>query len=81
MFSKSYCPYCIKAKKILTGMVGFLTVELDQREDGNDIQSYLVEKTKQRTVPQIFIHQQFVGGCDDLTKKQASGELKSMLKL
>ena len=56
-------------------------MELDQSEDGDAIQAYLAQKTKQRTVPSIFIGQQFVGGCDDLVRKQASGELKKLLKL
>ena len=67
VFSKSYCPYCVTAKRLLTSLKQeFLAVELDQRDDGNDIQTYLHKKTGQRTVPNIFINQKHIGGCSDL---------------
>jgi glutaredoxin 3 len=80
VFSKSYCPYCIKAKQLLSSLgVPFQLFELDQREDGPSIQQYLAQKTGQRTVPSIFIDQQHVGGCDDLFQLHRQGELKKLL--
>ncbi|KAF5334169.1 hypothetical protein D9758_014464 [Tetrapyrgos nigripes] len=58
VFSKSYCPYCKAAKKLLKDSYGDKQteiIELDEREDGGEIQNYLLEKTRQRTVPNIFV--------------------------
>lgn len=80
MFSKSYCPYCTKAKNLLVklGAKAFI-LELDNIEDGADIQAYLQTLTGQRTVPNIFISQKHIGGCDDLFKLEKGGELKTLL--
>ncbi|OZJ05056.1 hypothetical protein BZG36_02098 [Bifiguratus adelaidae] len=54
VFSKSYCP---RAKETLTQLgEKFFALELDVDENGNDIQAYLLQKTGQRTVPNIFIN-------------------------
>ncbi len=67
VFSKAYCPYCIRAKDLLKSLnVKFCAIELDARPDGSQIQSQLAQMTKQRTVPNIFINKKHVGGCDDL---------------
>ena len=81
LFSKSYCPYCIKAKDILKskGAV-FELFELDQINNGSEIQSYLAEKTGQRTVPNIFIQTKHVGGCSDLQAAQSNGSLDKLLQ-
>ncbi|KAI8814679.1 thioredoxin-like protein [Cladochytrium replicatum] len=80
VFSKSYCPYCRRAKGLLDSLnVKYTAIELDNREDGGDIQQYLAQKTGQRTVPNIFIKQQHIGGCDDLHAKNANGSLKPLL--
>ncbi|TPX45103.1 hypothetical protein SeMB42_g03267 [Synchytrium endobioticum] len=83
VFSKSYCPYCTKAKSLLDSMnIKYNAVELDLiGEQGQQIQDYLYQKTQQRTVPNIFIREQHVGGCDDLHSAKASGKLESLLKL
>ncbi|KAJ3293098.1 glutaredoxin [Borealophlyctis nickersoniae] len=81
VFSKSYCPYCTRAKRLLDSLkVQYAAFELDQRDDGSAIQDYLKEKTGQRTVPNIFISQQHVGGCDDLHAAHSSGNLKKLLE-
>ncbi|TPX69224.1 hypothetical protein SpCBS45565_g02552 [Spizellomyces sp. 'palustris'] len=80
VFSKSYCPYCKKAKKLLDSLgVKYALFELDERPDGQAIQEYLKEKTGQRTVPNIFINGQHIGGCDDLHAAQDSGKLQKLL--
>ncbi|KAI8616729.1 glutaredoxin [Chytriomyces sp. MP71] len=80
VFSKTYCPYCTKAKKLLDSLgATYTAVELDTREDGAEIQDYLVGKTGQRTVPNVFIGGKQIGGCDDLHAKHAKGELKPLL--
>ncbi|WFD08619.1 hypothetical protein MVES1_003995 [Malassezia vespertilionis] len=83
MFSKSYCPYCKRSKDVISKLnvdqskVGVL--ELDQTNDGSDIQNYLKEKTDKSTVPSIFISGDFIGGCDDLLKIQSDGELDKLV--
>ncbi|CAG8597758.1 3411_t:CDS:2 [Scutellospora calospora] len=81
VFSKSYCPYCSSTKKILEDKnVKYVAWELDQMgEDGPAVQNYLVEKTNQRTVPNIFIKQQHIGGNDKLRELKDSGELDKLL--
>lgn len=83
MFSKSYCPFCNRAKSVISGLkidqskVGVL--ELDQMNDGADIQGYLKEKTGQGTVPNIFISGKHLGGCDAIVSAQSSGELDKLV--
>ncbi|KAF9971491.1 glutaredoxin, partial [Actinomortierella ambigua] len=80
VFSKTYCPYCTRAKNALKELgVQMTVVELDEDNEGAAIQNYLQEKTGQRTVPNIFIGQEHVGGCDDLLKLKSSGELQKRL--
>ncbi|KAF9437912.1 hypothetical protein BGZ76_010542 [Entomortierella beljakovae] len=80
VFSKTTCPYCKEAKAILAkhGVKAYI-VELNQIEDGPAIQAYLLELTKQRTVPNIFIGQVHKGGCDNLVALEKSGELDQLL--
>ncbi|KAI1329086.1 putative glutaredoxin [Xylariaceae sp. FL0255] len=79
VFSKSYCPYCSASKKLLDSMgAKYHLVELDEVSDGSDIQAALAEISGQRTVPNIFIGKEHIGGNSDLQAK--SGELKALLK-
>ncbi|KAL7754046.1 Glutaredoxin [Sorochytrium milnesiophthora] len=80
VFSKSYCPYCNKAKALLRSIgQTFHAIELDQMDNGSEIQNELEQLTKQRTVPNIFIKGQHVGGCSDLVDANQSGQLKKLL--
>ncbi|KAJ3107451.1 thioredoxin reductase [Phlyctochytrium planicorne] len=82
VFSKSYCPYCRKAKALLDSLnVKYTAVELDTMNEGNDLQNALAQLSGQRTVPNIYIEGQHVGGCDDLHAANSSGKLKTLLKL
>ncbi|CDH50081.1 glutaredoxin [Lichtheimia corymbifera JMRC:FSU:9682] len=81
VFSKSYCPFCKRAKELLQSLgVEFFVIELDQDSNGGAIQAYLLKRSGQRTVPNIYINEQHVGGCDDLFAAQASGQLKKLLE-
>jgi len=60
-------------------LTDFFAIELDQVDDGAAIQEYLTQKTGQRTVPNIFINQQHIGGCDDLLQAKSSGKLQKLL--
>ncbi len=80
IFSKTYCPFCMKAKRILnTVFPKVKSIELDEVENGSRIQKYLGDLTGASTVPRVFINQQFVGGCDIVTKLYKSGELQNMI--
>jgi len=80
VFSKTYCPYCSKAKDALGKLaVTFEVYELDVRPDGADIQTALQELTGQRTVPNIFVNQQHIGGCDATLAKIADGSFQKLL--
>lgn len=80
MFSKSYCPYCLGAKRIFSELHEKpFVVELDLRDDGSQIQSVLLDLTGKRTVPQIFVNGKHIGGSDDLKAAVASGQLQKLL--
>ena len=80
IFSKSYCPFCTKAKDAFTSNnIEFKAMELDVVEGGAEIQAELLKMTGQRTVPNIFIKEQHLGGCDDAMKGFADGKVQKML--
>jgi glutaredoxin 3 len=79
VFSKSYCPYCKATKALLSEMgAKFYAIELDQVDDGSAIQDALADISGQRTVPNIFINKEHIGGNSDLQAKKA--ELPELLK-
>ncbi|XP_074310818.1 glutaredoxin-C6 [Silene latifolia] len=80
VFSKSYCPYCVDVKNLLTRLgATFKAIELDSESDGSDIQAALAEWTKQRTVPNVFIGGKHIGGCDSTVNLNNQGKLVPML--
>ncbi|EPE08607.1 glutaredoxin [Ophiostoma piceae UAMH 11346] len=80
VFSKSYCPYCRSAKRTLDDLgAKYTLVELDQEEDGSDIQEALLKISGQRTVPNIFIGKEHIGGNSDLESRR-NKDLKNLLK-
>jgi glutaredoxin 3 len=82
MFAKSYCGYCRAAKRIFQDYeIGYdeAPINLMGAERGTDIQAALYALTSQRTVPNIFINGQHIGGYDDLVALVENGELFTML--
>jgi glutaredoxin 3 len=81
VYSKSACPYCKNAKALLRQEVGdaFEVWELNQMDNGPEIQDYLQSLTGQRTVPNIFINGDHIGGCDDLMELHYAGKLKAKI--
>ncbi|KAG2311287.1 hypothetical protein Bca52824_022844 [Brassica carinata] len=80
IFSKSYCPYCRRAKSVFSELDQVPhVVELDKREDGWSVQSALGEIVGRRTVPQVFINGKHIGGSDDTVEAHESGELAKLL--
>jgi glutaredoxin 3 len=81
VFSKSYCPYCTKTKQLFNSMnVNAKVIELDQMDDGNDIQAALLDISGQRTVPNVFIKGTHLGGNDDTQAAARSGKLAKMME-
>ncbi|CAI9298110.1 unnamed protein product [Lactuca saligna] len=80
IFSKSYCPYCKRAKGVFKELNKKpYVIELDEREDGAKIQNALGELVGRRTVPQVFINGKHLGGSDDTIEAYESGELAELL--
>jgi glutaredoxin 3 len=79
MYTTAVCPYCIQAKRILQSKGVELIEEV--RVDANpDERIKMMELTGRRTVPQIFIGNTHVGGCDDLMALDARGGLMPLLQ-
>ncbi|TKA31032.1 hypothetical protein B0A50_02000 [Salinomyces thailandicus] len=79
VFSKSWCPYCKATKSLLSEMGAKAHIlELDQMDDGAELQDALYEITNQRSVPNIFIDKKHIGGNSDLQAKKS--ELPKLLK-
>ena len=78
MYTTGFCPYCIRAKQILkekgVARIDEVRVDLDHAE-----RLKMMEITGRRTVPQIFIGQTHVGGCDDLMDLESRGALVPLL--
>uniref|UniRef100_A0A7S0HD74 Glutaredoxin domain-containing protein n=1 Tax=Hanusia phi TaxID=3032 RepID=A0A7S0HD74_9CRYP len=81
IFSKSYCPFCMKAKNVLESLnAKYEVLELDLRDDGNAIQDVLNTLSGGRSVPRVFVKGKFIGGGDDMVSKKESGELQQILQ-
>ena len=78
MYSTASCPYCIRAKQILASrgvrQIDEIRVDLHPAE-----RARMMEITGQRTVPQIFIGDTHIGGCDDLMALDGRGGLMALL--
>jgi len=79
VYSKEWCPYCLKAKSLLDSRGLDYTV-LDVTSD-RELEDEMIEKSHRRTVPQIFINNNSIGGYDDLSRLNATGELDRILGL
>lgn len=78
VYSKTLCPFCDRAKALLKSLsLDFEEINLDHQEPGDALR--LFEKTGFRTVPQIFIGEECIGGFDDLQALYQSGELQQKL--
>eukprot|EP00689_Sawyeria_marylandensis_P003841 EC826560.1.p1 GENE.EC826560.1~~EC826560.1.p1 ORF type:complete len:111 (+),score=45.30 EC826560.1:18-350(+) len=82
IFSKSYCPYCKKVKELFQKInVEFKSWELDLLgKEGEERQKSLVELTKQKTVPNVWIKGKFIGGCDKVHELYEIKKLQNILK-
>ena len=78
LYTTRTCPYCIKAKKLLD-LKACAYNEIDVTDQPEQRQQLIEKANGQRTVPQIFINGQHIGGCDDLYALDAKGELDPLL--
>ena len=78
MYTTAVCPYCVRAKQFLKskGVESIEEVRVDLDPEARDV---MMQSTGRRTVPQIFIGETHVGGCDDLLAWDASGGLAPLL--
>jgi len=78
MYSTAVCPYCIRAEQLLQRK-GVSEIEKIRVDLQPELRIAMVEKTGRRTVPQIFINGQHIGGYDDLAALDHAGELNALL--
>ena len=78
VYSTPFCGYCGAAKRLLAGK-GVEVTEIDVMFDPEQRAKMMEKSGGQRTVPQIFIDGRHVGGFDDLSALDASGELDRLL--
>lgn len=78
LYSKPWCPYCIRAKHLLKSKgVEFTDIDVT---DKPDLRAEMEQRSGRNTVPQIWIGATHVGGCDDLYALERAGKLDALLK-
>lgn len=77
IYTKDYCTFCHRAKHLLIDK-GVAFVEYEISEDSAKAVQ-MQQRARRRTVPQIFIDDQHIGGCDDLYALESSGKLDPIL--
>jgi len=83
VFAKEYCGYCAKALRLLNEIHGnkqIKVIQLDRIENGSQIQDALYQLTGQGTVPNIFIGQKHIGGCDSVHALHSKNQLVPLIE-
>lgn len=79
IFCTPFCPYCVRAKKLLEQKnVEYEDIRVDQEPERH---KEMITRSNRTSVPQIFIDDYHVGGCDELFALEAEGTLNSRLGL
>jgi glutaredoxin 3 len=78
MYSTAVCPYCVRAEQLLRAR-GVTEIEKVRVDLDPVRRAEMMEKTARRTVPQIYIGETHVGGCDELIALDQAGKLISLL--
>ncbi len=78
IYTTNYCPYCVKAKRLLDAKDVDYT-EIDVTNNDAERDALVAKSGGRRTVPQIFIDGKAIGGSDDLHALEESGELDKLL--
>ncbi|MDU9391697.1 glutaredoxin 3 [Pseudomonas japonica] len=77
VYSSDYCPYCIRAKQLLASKgVAFEEIKVDGKPQ---VRADMAQKAGRTSVPQIWIGNTHVGGCDDLYALERAGKLDALL--
>jgi GrxC family glutaredoxin len=76
IYTSPSCPFCVRAKRLLDAR-GIAFDEVDVAVD-ETLRAQVIERTGQRTVPQIFIDGRSIGGFEELAALDAAGELKDL---
>ncbi|MDG1734176.1 MAG: glutaredoxin 3 [Thalassotalea sp.] len=78
IYSRDYCPYCVRAKALLDQkQVSYTEISIDRQPEKR---VEMIERSKGgMTVPQIFINDQVIGGCDELMALEYNKELDALL--
>ena len=78
IYSTAVCPYCVRAEQLLRarGVTEIEKIRIDLEPERRD---EMISRTGRRTVPQIFIGDRHIGGCDDLYACDRAGELATLL--
>ncbi|NQD80801.1 glutaredoxin 3 [Pseudomonas seleniipraecipitans] len=78
IYSSDWCPYCIRAKQLLTNKgVSFDEIRVDGKPD---LRAEMTRKAGRTSVPQIWIDNNHVGGCDELYALERAGKLDALLR-
>ncbi|MCJ8168396.1 glutaredoxin 3 [Atopomonas sediminilitoris] len=78
IYTSAWCPFCIRAKQLLGNKgVAFEEISVDGRAD---VRNAMSQKAGRTSVPQIWIDQTHVGGCDDLYALERAGRLDALLQ-
>ena len=78
MYTTGFCPYCTRAKQVLQSK-GVAQIEEIRIDTDSEARRHMMDTTGRRTVPQIFIGDTHVGGCDDLIALDGQGGLVPLL--
>jgi len=79
MYSTPYCPYCVRAKRLLESKgAAFKDIDVSRQPQ---LRSEMMQKSGRQTVPQIWVGNKHVGGFDDLWALDRSGKLDKLLEL
>jgi glutaredoxin 3 len=77
IYSADWCPYCVRAKNLLTEkQIAFKEINVD-KEPG--LRETMAKKTGHKTIPMIFVKDEFIGGFSELSALNESGKLDSLL--
>jgi glutaredoxin 3 len=79
LYSTAMCPYCTRAERLLEAK-GVTNIEKIRVDLDPEQRTIMMQKTGRRTVPQIYIGNTHVGGCDELHALDQAGSLDAMLK-
>ena len=77
VYSKDYCPYCHRAVELLN--IKGVSFNLIDVTSNSSRETEMQQRSGRRTVPQIFIGDRHIGGCDDLFALDERGELDHLL--